>query len=200
MGSYPWYRRRNYFIKKGLQGRFVLGFSVLVLSGFLLNLLGVYFLIDRELAAGLYKVHLKIRTTSELALPVIWRLGIITVPAIVVIAALIGYRLTSRIEIPLLGFMDAMRKTGEGDFTRRLGDGFDNLREVSDRFNRLGARLERSFCTVKAAAEALEGGFKELDHLATRPGGPDREELVRTLEGISEERNKAAKEISRFKV
>src|SRR3990170_6121096 len=125
MSGYPWYRRRNYFIKKGLQARFVLGFTLLVLSGFVVNLAAVYFLIDRELAAGLYKVHLKVRTTSEIAFPVLWRMGALTVPAVVLSAALVGHYLTRRLEMPLLGLMEAVRKDGEGDFTRRLSKGFE---------------------------------------------------------------------------
>jgi len=63
------FRRRNYLINRRLQSRFIAGFSAAVLLGFLANLLVAYFLIDRELSQELYKIHIKIRTTSEIAVP-----------------------------------------------------------------------------------------------------------------------------------
>ena len=35
----PKYRRRNFFVKKRLQGRFIAGFSIAVFLGYFLNLL-----------------------------------------------------------------------------------------------------------------------------------------------------------------
>ncbi len=96
--SYPRFRRRHFFTDKALQSRFILGFSLAVFFGILINLLVVYFLIDRELAAELYKIHLKVRTTSEIALPILWRLGAVTIPLILIVAAVIGRYLTRRVE------------------------------------------------------------------------------------------------------
>lgn len=200
MGSYPRFRRRNYFIKKWLQGRFVFGFSVLVLFGFAVNLAAVYFLIDRELEGGLYKTHLRIRATSEIVWPVLWKLGIVTVPAIVVIAALIGYYLTRGLEFPLLQFMDALKKTGEGDFAGRLDAGSGDLSEVSKGFNRTAASFEKSFREVKESTAALDRTLEGLSFLITGTDGPRDEEVSSRLEDFSTQRKRALKALSRFKV
>jgi len=88
--AFPKYRRRSFFIKKRLQGRFIAGFSIAVFLGYFLNLLLVYFLIDRELTSELYRIHLRIRTTSEIAVPILWKLSLIIIPLIIVISAVLG--------------------------------------------------------------------------------------------------------------
>jgi len=200
MGSYPRFRRRNYFIKKWLQGRFVFGFSVIVLFGFALNLAAVYFLIDRELEGGLYKTHLRIQATSEIVWPVLWKLGIVTLPAIVIIAALIGYYLTRGLEFPLLKFMDALKKTGDGDFSGRLDAGAGDTNEVTRVFNKTAASLEKSFRVVKESTVALDRALEGLSYLLTVTDGSRNEEVSSRLEDFSMQRKRALKALSRFKV
>lgn len=188
------YRRRNYIINKRLQSRFVLGFSVAVLAGFLLNLLFVYFLIDRELNQELYKIHLKIRTTSEIALPVLVKLGAITIPSILVISAVIGYFLTRRIELPLERFRDAVKKASHGDFTQDLSK--DIPGGLGAAFNRMSGSLGGVFGSVKKIAGDLEQGFDGLN----TAGKPQRADLGRALDKIADARVSISREISKLKV
>ena len=39
----------------------------------------------------LYRIHLRIRTTSEIAVPILWKLSLIIIPLIIVISAVLGY-------------------------------------------------------------------------------------------------------------
>lgn len=159
-GSPPKFRRRNFFIKKGLQSRFILGFTASVLGGFLLNLLLVYYLIDRALSQELYKIHIKIQTTSEIAGPVLWKLGAITVPLIVAAAYVIGYYLTKGVEEPLLSFESAVKKTGGGDLTQKLPRKAPG--ELPAFFNRMASSLEETFSAVKKSASELEKSYESL--------------------------------------
>ncbi len=195
--SFPRYRRRHYLINKGLQTRFIIGFSLAVFLGFMLNLLFVYFLIDRELTRELYKIHIKIRTTSEIAAPILWQLGAVTVPVIVIASAVLGYYLTRRVEVPLVSFREAIRRAGHGDFTETLGGGPSG--GLSKAFNRLMASLGKKFKSLNGSVEGIEGRCGELA-TSLEGGRLDRADALRALKGFSEARESVRRELSGFKV
>ncbi len=168
------FRRRKFFIDKGLQSRFIIGFSAAVLAGFIINLALAYFLIDRELAERLYTVHVRVRSTGEIAGPVLWKLGAITVPLILAVSAAVGYLLTRRIEVPLASFRKSVAEVSEGDFTHRLkADGPGRLPEA---FNRMTGSLDSSFTSVKRSVDVLDNSIKELASTARAAASREGEE------------------------
>ncbi|MBI5492542.1 MAG: hypothetical protein HY893_06385 [Deltaproteobacteria bacterium] len=194
--SFPRYRRRRYLINKGLQTRFIIGFSLAVFLGFILNLLFVYFLIDRELTRELYKIHIKIRTTSEIAAPILWQLGAVTVPVILIASAVLGYYLTRRVEVPLVSFRKAIRRAGLGDLTGTLGDDFTG--GLSKAFNKVSASLEKRFRALKGSVEGLEGRCAELS--ASIEGRVSKADALKALKELGEARESVRRELSGFKV
>ncbi len=199
--SYPRFRRRHFLTDKALQSRFILGFSLAVFFGILINLLAVYFLIDRELAAELYKIHLKVRTTSEIALPILWRLGAVTIPLVLIAAAVIGHYLTRRVEEPLRPFLEALKSTGEGDLTSRLDpEGSSRLPEVFGVFNNTVDIVGKGFGSIRDSAAGLEQSIGEIEALASRTEGVAGSELARALDDLSARSDEAWKEVSRFKI
>ncbi len=199
--SYPRFRRRHFFTDKALQSRFILGFSLAVFFGIFINLLAVYFLIDRELAAELYKIHLKVRTTSEIALPILWKLGVVTIPLILIVAAVIGHFLTRRVEEPLLPFLEALKRIGEGDLTGRLDPlGSSRLQDVFGVFNNTVDAVGKWFGSVRGSAAGLEQSLGELEALASRTEGVAGPEFVRAIDDLSARSAEAWEEVSRFKI
>lgn len=190
------FRRRHFFIKKDLQARFVLGFSLAVFLGFILNLLLVYFLIDRELAGELYKIHIKIRTTSEIAAPILWKLSAIIIPSILVVSAAVGYFLTRRIELPLLTFIEAARKTGKGDFTQNLPKELPT--ELPEVFNKMGRSLENIFRPIKKSAATVDEKFNTLYRLKAEKAS--RAELLYALNELAQARKNITNQFSKLKV
>ena len=186
-------RRRKFFIKKGLQGRFVAGFTLAVFLGLLANLLVSYFLIDRELNEELYKIHIKIRTTSEIAVPILVKLGAVTVPSILLASAAIGFFLTRRIELPLLQFRDAIRSRARCDFSKDLSK--KTPLDMASAFNGMSRSLEAVFISFKKSAILLD---KESQRL-TKPEAA-RDELKSARKAITMARESISLEISKFKV
>lgn len=197
--SSPKFRRRNYFIKKGLQGSFVLSFSAAVLAGLFINLVAAYFLIDRELSGELYRVHLKIRTTSEVAWPILWRLGALTVAAVIAVSVFIGWLLTRRVEAPLSVFLGAVRKAAGGDLTGRLG-GKEGMEGLPEAFDSMASSLDKAISGVRSAVEALDERSTALNTALGKDIASSRRALSGTLSGLSTEINAAMERISRLKV
>lgn len=193
----PKYRRRHFFINRAMQSRFIVGFSLAVFLGILLNLAVVYLLIDRELAAELYKIHIRVRTTSEIAWPVIWKLGVVTVPVIMIAAFFIGRYLTRRVEMPLVAFKEAVKETGKGDFTKTLES--DKLESLPDAFNRMAESLSTDFRAMRDSAASLDEALKGFDAAGRTGGAAGKEALASALDAFTGARRRAATEVSRVR-
>ncbi len=196
--AYPRFRRRHFFINKKMQSRFVVGFALAVFVGIVINMLLVYFLIDRELTAELYKIHIKVRTTSEIAIPILWKLTVATVPVIVIVAALIGRILLKRIEAPMAGLKDSVTRLGNGKFAERVAPESAPF-ALPESFNGMADSFDESFRVVTDSAAAMERSVNELS-LTQRGETSTRGDLKSMLDTLASERERAQKEISRFKV
>ncbi|MCC6502208.1 MAG: hypothetical protein IT362_03600 [Deltaproteobacteria bacterium] len=186
-------RRRKFFIKKSLQGRFIAGFTLAVFLGLLANLLVSYFLIDRGLDEELYKIHLKIRTTSGIAVPILVKLGAVTVPSILIVSGAIGFFLTRSIELPLIQFRDAIQSRARGDFSTDLPKNMPP--ELATAFDNMSRSLGAVFVSFKKYAILFD---KESQRLTKPQAAGD--ELKRALEAITMARESISLEISKFKV
>jgi methyl-accepting chemotaxis protein len=196
--QYPKYRRRHYFIKKGLQSRFIVGFSLAVLAGFLLNMAFAYRLIDRGLAEELYRVHIKIRSTSEIVLPILLRLAAFTVPVIFAAAAIVGYLLMRSIEMPLRRFREALRDAGRGDLSKGPPEGLPG--DLPEAYVRMTGALSRDLNDLKASVNEMDERFGALSALLSKGARPAREELLGAARAMAESADKAGRTLSRFKL
>lgn len=189
----PYFRRRSFFINRGLQGRFTAGFTLAVFLGLAVNLLVSYFLIDRVLNEELYKIHIKIRTTSEVAVPILLKLSALTVPSILAVSAAVGFFLTRRIELPLQQFRVLMHDRSRGDFSTDLSENMPG--ELPAAFNSMSHSLEAAFRSLKKSASSLDKESRRLT-------GPEaaRAEIKDALEAITEARERVSLIISKFKV
>lgn len=198
MGKTPKpYRRRNFFIKKGLQSRFIIGFSLAVLAGFSINLIVAYYLIDREMADALYKIHIKFSTTSQIVGPILWKLSAVTIPLIIVISAVAGYLLTRLVEFPLRTFMGAVEKTASGDFSHRLSG--DSHTDIPEYFNNMNSNLEVHFRKMRTASRRLDAEAGRMDEVLSSSGG-SKTELARCIWKMKEATDDLAAEMKLFKL
>ncbi len=196
--TFPRLRRRHFFINRKMQSRFVVGFALAVFIGIVANMILVYFLIDRELTAELYKIHIRVRSTSEIAMPILWKLTVTVVPVIVIAAALIGRVLLKRVETPMAGLKESVSKFGRGYFIERVDMG-DAQPALPDSFNSMAGCLEESFKVVGWSVLEMERSFNEL-RLTQKGEAPSRADLKSMLDTIAFERKMAQEKISRFKV
>lgn len=202
-GQYPKYRRRNFFIKRHLQGKFVAGFTCFVLAGIILNLLLAYYLIDSRLTEEIYRIHLTVRSTSELAWPVLWKLSLVTVCVGFFAAAGIGYRLTRRVEAPVLDFIGNVRSAAGADFSKRFARAeFNGLEDLRVFYNRMAHSIEKRLCAVQGSAVEMEKSCEKVSRLAAKKAltRADIEELKKELMGVEGAELKARRELARFKV
>ncbi|MBI5562220.1 MAG: methyl-accepting chemotaxis protein [Deltaproteobacteria bacterium] len=192
-------QRRNYLVKKGMQSSFIIGFTSIALGGFVLHLLLTYYLIDRTLAGELYRSHLKIRATSEIAWPVLWKLGAVTALSIIGASAAIGHYLTRGVEVPLRGLVEAVRKAGHGDLTKHAASR-KMPGELALAFNAAMQSLEARFRSIKRSALELEAVCDRLGNAIGKGRHPHKAEAEEALAAIAAERARLMGELRGFKV
>ena len=91
------YRRRNYFIKKGFQARFILRFILVIFLGIMVSSGIVYFLTSKKIEEAYYRSHIKIASTGEIVYPILFTANIITVGIIIVITIIITLLISHKI-------------------------------------------------------------------------------------------------------
>jgi len=200
---YPKFRRRNFFIKRRLQGKFVAGFTAMVLAGIILNLLLAYYLIDSRLTDEIYRIHLTVRSTSEVAWPVLWKLSLATVCVGSFVTAGIVYHLTRRIETPVLDFIGNIRSAAGADFSKRFaGAGINGLEDLRVFYNGMAHSIEKRLGAVMGLAVEMEKSCEKVSRMAAKKSltRADIEELKKELGAISGAEMKARHELARFKV
>jgi len=195
-GRRPWRRKsRNFLIKGGIQSRFILGFTAVVVAGFALHLFLSYYIIDRQFAGELYRTHLKIRTTADIAGPILLRLAAGTVAVIVSAAAVFGYYLTHKVELPMYGFVGAVRRAGRGDLTSHIA-----LKKapgrLSEAFNAAFVALDARFGSIKRSTPVFEEAVARLG--AATGSRLRRDSAQAALDEIAAERARVMNELNRF--
>ena len=190
------FRRRNYFIKKGLQSRFIFGFSLTVAIGFLTSWILVYYLVDKRLAQALYRSHIKIGTTGEIIGDILLKVNLIAVPLLIISVIIVGLFIVNRVTIPLTGFKEALEDFGKGNLTPKVLK--DIPAELSMAYNKMVGYLAKIFASVTARVDELEQKIQELEHTADEK--PLSQQKVENIcKSIAEERKAIEQELSIFK-
>ena len=191
------YKRRNYFIKKRLQSRFIFGFSLTVVVGFLVSWAFVYYTIDKRLSEELYRSHIKIETTGEIIGEILLKINLIAVPLLILSAIAVGVFIVRNVTAPLRNFKEALEDFGRADITPKTLRNIPT--ELSVSYNTMVDNFSKILRSIKRKGDELEKIIEELERIA---GGItlSRQEVEDIYKSISENRNSIEKEISFFKV
>lgn len=114
------FRRKQLFIKKDFQFRFILKFCVIVLAGSVLSTALVYYFSSGTLTSTYHNSRLAIRTTSEVILPAIIYTNLITLAVISAAAIMVTLYISHKIAGPLYRFEKDLEEVSKGDLTKRI--------------------------------------------------------------------------------
>ena len=156
------HRRRNYFIEKKFQARFILKFCSLVAAGGLLTVGLVYFLASRATTVSIVDSRVVVRSSADFILPLL--VQTVAVAAVAVALATIALTLFSSHKIagPLYRFKRVLEALEEGDFSRGFSiRDLDQLQIVADSLNQVVVRNKEQLLAVKEAFGALERKLEE---------------------------------------
>ncbi|MFH0876740.1 MAG: methyl-accepting chemotaxis protein [Candidatus Omnitrophota bacterium] len=157
------YRRKNYFIDKEFQAKFILKFCSLVVIAGILTIGIVYLLASQATTVSIVNSRVVVRSTADFILPVLAQ----TVAVVVVFAGLATILLTllftHRMAGPIFRFRKVLETLEQGDFSKGFNiRNFDQLQALADALNRVIGNNKDHLRASKEALNTLEEKVNSL--------------------------------------
>jgi len=184
-------KRRNYFIEKSFQSKFILKFCALVVLGGLLTIGLLYFLAMKSTTVSFVNSRVVVRTTADFILPVLIQtvaiVAIIVGFATVIVTLLVSHKIAG----PLYRFKKVMEDLQEGDFSHdfRIRH-LDQLQDLAGSFNDTIKKTRERIQLLKDGLKALESG---LNNISESEISDTKRSLLSELKKASEELNKSSR-------
>lgn len=160
-------RRRDHFVKRDFQFRWIMKFCFLVLTGAVIST-GLLLLFSLDtLTSSFHQSRLVIRNTALAILPATIYTNLITLGLITLASIFVVLFISHKLAGPLFRFEKELKEIGEGDLTKRIRlRKEDQLAEMAESLNEMSARLHEKVLSVQA-------GLRELIELASRQNAPE---------------------------
>ncbi len=180
------YKRRQLYVKKGFQFRFILKFCILVSLGSLFST-GLFLLFSQgTLTSSFQDSRLVIENTALAVLPAVLYTNVITLILITMGTVVVTLFISHKIAGPLFRFERELKGIAEGDLTTKI-----RLRE-KDQISDVAESLN---CAVSALREKVLSIQSDVEHLLDLP--PEQEKYETITEGLKRLHQKIG---SQFKI
>ncbi|THB71468.1 MAG: methyl-accepting chemotaxis protein [Desulfovibrio sp.] len=162
------FKRKQLYIKKDFQLRFIVKFCIIVLLGSVLSTALVYYFSSDTLTSTFHNSRLALRTTSEVILPAIIYTNLITLAVISLAAVSVTLYISHKIAGPLYRFETDLELIAKGDLTKRIRlRKEDQLKDLAnslntfvdtmhDRMAEIQTQVEETFDAVMRVAPESE--------------------------------------------
>ena len=136
-------RRKNYFIERSFQTKFILKFCVLVGAGGLLTIGMLYLLAMRSTTVTIVNSEVVVKTTADFLLPVLVQTVVIVMILLSIATIIVTLFASHKIAGPLFHLKKAMYDLGEGDFSTEINlRKLDQLKNIAQDFNNMVKKLK----------------------------------------------------------
>ncbi|MCP4671682.1 MAG: HAMP domain-containing protein [Desulfobacula sp.] len=150
------YQRKNYFIKKEFQFKFILKFCLIMLAGIILSTCFVLYFSQNTLTSSFNNSQLVIETTSQAILPTIVITNLITLAIITLAAIIITLFISHRIAGPMFRFEKDIRQITKGDLTVRINlRQKDQFSEMAKAFNEMSSSLHNKVTQINEQIDKI---------------------------------------------
>ncbi|MFC1699841.1 hypothetical protein ACFL1I_07820 [Candidatus Omnitrophota bacterium] len=137
-------RRRNYFIERSFQARFIIKFCLLVIAGGALTAGILYYVSLHSTTVTIVNSEVVVKTTADFLLPVLIQTVLIVLILVSLATILVTLFVSHKIAGPLYRLKKAMHGLGEGDFSTEINlREFDQLKGLAGEFNQMARKLKK---------------------------------------------------------
>jgi len=156
------YQRKNYFIKKEFQFKFILKFCLLMLAGIILSTFLVFIFSQNTLTSSFNNSQLVIENTGQAILPTIIITNLITLAIITLAAIFIILFISHRIAGPMFRFEKDIRQIAKGDLRVRINlRQKDQFSEMAKAFNEMSSNMHEKVAQIDQKVNNLTISTKE---------------------------------------
>ncbi|MBF0485353.1 MAG: methyl-accepting chemotaxis protein [Candidatus Omnitrophica bacterium] len=162
--SNPGNKRRNFYIDKDFQTKFIVKFTFLLVAGAGLTIALLYWLARHSSSVSVTKSRVVVMTTADLILPML--IQTVVVVAIVIGIAAIGVTLfvSHKIAGPLFHFKRIFKEIAGGNFTKQV-----NLRK-DDQFHTVAVEFNEIMTVVRTKMQTTQEQVVSLKALLDAMG------------------------------
>ena len=150
------YKRKNYFIKRDFQSKFILKFCLIILIGTILST-GLLFLFSQgTLISSFQQSRLVIKNTSLAILPAVIYTNLITLGLITLATIVVTLFVSHKIAGPLFRFEKELKDIEKGDLTKSIKlRKKDQTTDLADSLNQMTASLHGKVLEIRTGVEHL---------------------------------------------
>lgn len=164
------HQRKNYFIKKDFQAKFILKFCLLLLAGVIVSMALLFFFSQDTLTSSFHNSRLVIKNTGLVILPSIVYTGLITLVLLTIGTVIVILFISHKIAGPMFRFEKELREIGEGNLTKKvLLRNKDQAAELADAINEMTATLQKKVFSIQTELERIREAARQqnvpLDHI-----------------------------------
>jgi methyl-accepting chemotaxis protein len=150
-------QRRNYFIDKNFQTKFILKFCfITILAAALIGIL-LFFLSSQSTTVAIENTKINVKTTADFLLPIIIQTLLLVTLFSAILVAMLTLFVSHKIAGPLYRLKHEIDKLGQGDlsvnFHIRSGD---QLRQLSDSLTAMASSLKDKIASLKRESAQLK--------------------------------------------
>ena len=161
-------RRRQVYIKKEFQFRFILKFCMILLAGILISTTLLFFFSQDTLTSSFSHSRLVIRSTGEAMLPAIIYTNLISLALIIVTTIIVTLYISHRIAGPIFRLESEIKRIGTGDLTKTVTlRNKDQMLEFAERVNEMTSALHQRVSEIKRQVDAIADAASQSDSAAT---------------------------------
>ncbi len=161
MAENPLYKRRRYFINKGLQGRFTACFLIL---GFFISLGASMFIwrfLTQEFDRFIYRSHFSPITPWEVVFPIMAKAFVVSTAALVILAYVFVHLVFKRISAKLLFFKNTLRNIAEGKLA--LTDPGAGLKDLNEPLKLFVETLKQDIMSLQAGQKRMKALVEKME-------------------------------------
>lgn len=156
------FRRRNYFIKKGFQARFMVRFLGLVITASAISGYIMYLLINKDVEDVFYSSHINLSSSGQL-LPTLVKVNAWILAVVLLAAAATILLLARKVEGPIGRLGKTAERIAAGDlsgsFSLRTNDEVGSL---AGSFEEMNSQLRGFFNEMRRQADAIDRSAERL--------------------------------------
>lgn len=135
-------RRKNYFIDKSFQTKFILKFCLLVIAAGMLTMGILYYLSLRSTTVAIVNSSVVVKSTADFILPILIQTVVVVSLLLGIAVIIVTLFVSHKIAGPLYRLKKSMQALGEGDFSEINLRKMDQLQELAQEFNRMVGKLK----------------------------------------------------------
>ena len=169
-------KRRQYFVQKDFQSKFILKFCMVLLTGIIISI-GLLFLFSKNtLTSSFEQSRLVIKNTASAILPSVFLSHLIALVLITLLTIVVTLLVSHKLAGPLFRFQKELKEIGDGDLSKVVKiRKKDQVKAMADSLNQMRANLQKKILDIKEEVEQIIESTsgqdippdlsKRLDHL-----------------------------------